>query len=68
MSNMQQTTLTLEEIKDLILFCKANGVNYIEYQTLKFNIVPDVSEMKQPTTEELLFGSWMGTPGDQRKI
>ena len=67
MSNLPETSLTLEEIKDLITFCKANNVNYLEYQTLKFNLLPEVPEIKQPSTEELLFGnfnSWTGTPRD----
>lgn len=66
---MQQTSLTLEEIKDLITFCKSNGISYLEYQTLKFNLVPEMPEIRQPTTEELLYGnfnSWTGTPGDSK--
>lgn len=69
MSTLSQTSLTLEEIKDLITFCKTNGISYLEYQTLKFNLVPEMPEIRQPTTEELLYGnfnSWTGTPGDSK--
>lgn len=67
MSTLSQTNLTLEEIKDLITFCKSNGISYLEYQTLKFNLVPEIPEVRQPTTDELLYGnfnSWTGSPRD----
>lgn len=67
MSSMSTSSLTLEEIKDLITFCKSNGISYLEYQTLKFNLVPEIPEVRQPTTDELLYGnfnSWTGSPRD----
>lgn len=69
MSDMQPSSLTLAEIKELITFCKQNNVNYLEYQTLKFNLLPEVAEIKQPSMEELMFGnfdSWTGTPRDSK--
>jgi 2-hydroxy-3-keto-5-methylthiopentenyl-1-phosphate phosphatase len=71
MSNMSESTLTLEQMKDLISFCRANNVNYVEYVGFKVQLIPDSQEIKQPTTEELLYGnfqSWSGTPGDSRKV
>jgi len=64
---MQPSTLTLEQIKDLISFCRSNGVNYIEHEGLKVQLVPEMPEIRQPTNEELLygnFGSTYGAPSD----
>lgn len=69
MSDMPTSSLTLEEMKDLISFCKSNGVNYVEYVGFKVQLIPDQQEIRQPSTEELLYGnfnSWTGTPGESK--
>ncbi|NBS71751.1 hypothetical protein EBT31_22980 [bacterium] len=66
---MSEATLTLEQMKDLIAFCKSNGVNYVEYIGFKVQLIPDQQELRQPTTDELLYGSfnsWTGTPGESK--
>jgi len=69
MSDLQTPALTLQEMKDLISFCRTNGVNYVEYVGFKVNLIPETQEIRQPTTDELLYGnfnSWTGTPGESK--
>ena len=36
--------MTIDEIKDLILFCKKHEVTMFSFESLAFNVVPEVAQ------------------------
>jgi hypothetical protein len=55
------TQLSLEEIKDLILFCKDNQVHSIRVGTVEAHLSPDVKALPQGTKSptEDAFPKWV---------
>ena len=45
--------MTLKEIKDLIIFCKAQGVEYIEVSEFKASIPREISQSSNTPGEPL---------------